>query len=88
MNSTERVQKWRKENPEKAKASRLKYQQENRDRVNETNRQWRERNPEKAKEAVYRWRSKNRARPSGITEEERRLRAVIGVNVGVMVGVC
>lgn len=65
----EHEREWRKNNPEKIKASREKWREANRERINANKRAWYVRNKEKANATVKEWRSNNKDK---ITEMRKR----------------
>lgn len=58
------MKQWRKDNPDKVKEVRKKYDKKHREKLNEESRKWRENNPEKAriidKKSGKKWRIKNK----------------------------
>lgn len=59
-NGYERLKKWRKNNPEKAREVIKKWKENNSERVKEVAREWKENNPEKVKKEQKKYYSKNK----------------------------
>lgn len=73
-------ERWRKNNPEKFKATQKKWQQNNKEKVNQKSREWRNKNPEKAREILKNYRKRNPEKIK-LIDRENHLRSNYNIDI-------